>query len=551
MGDAAGQLAHRLQLLGLHQLGLGLAPFRDLGREAGVGVADRLLGRLGLRHVAADDVEDLSLRHRRPGEPAVVPRSRPDPEFEGTDVLAPDQRASDLAGALHVLRVGELEERPADEIRLQQARDARPGGIHQPQVAVEASHGEQVVAQLENSRPLAVLRRDPVLQQPPRLHDVVDVGRYPEPAAELAFRRLHRGAAGLEPTVRAVRGAQPVLDIVDAAPGDRLRPSAFGMRPVLGVHGGLPAQAEMVFRPSAGVGEPLRAQVVAPTVRPGGPDQLRGGFRERLELDLPPVERGLDPAPLGDVGKGGGSPGDPTLSVADRHSAHRQDQGLARLTVLDRVLEIGDGFASQGAADRQPVRRERLTREVADPPLRRVEPAAGDLAFAEAENPGRSGVGVDEPSLGVGLGDAGRDSAQDPVEARLRAQAPALQVAHRLRASDDAEAGDHEQRQVHGRGGRQAEGPVVGQPQPADRRPGYGGDKAAAPAAVNGRDQDGDEEGRERQHPSPDRGEHGADRAGDRDGRKRDADARHEAPVPSAYGKPHNQAFSPQGPVSP
>ena len=95
--------------------------------------------------------------------------------------------------------------------------------------------------------------------------------------------------------------AEAVIDLVRLARRDRLLPAVEGARPVLGVQGLVPAEADALLRRQAGVIVPAAVVILGISIREGYPDDLRHSVRQESILLFADSEIMLDALPIGDV----------------------------------------------------------------------------------------------------------------------------------------------------------------------------------------------------------------------------------------------------------
>ncbi len=229
MRDAAGELAHRLQLLALPEL---------------------LLQGLALRHVPARRIEVVVAGDGVPRQPSEAPVARPHPHVQAVEDDAVHEVAEHPLHGGPVGRVDECVEVRADEVVLGPAERLGPGRVHRAVAAVEAAYEEQVAARAPDHvalvRPVAGgLLQDPLGLAP--FGDVVEQdgdpapGRFAdaqgvdvEPPAECHRAALEAGrlarqghpAVGIQPGTLQARD-----DLADPASGHVAEPGmAFERR---------------------------------------------------------------------------------------------------------------------------------------------------------------------------------------------------------------------------------------------------------------------------------------------------------------------------------
>ncbi len=189
MGDAAGQLAHRLHLLRLPESFLG--PVKLLRRQDVRG------------DVAADGVEDAvaegGVGHGGPGEGHRLAVGFQQPHLELVRRLSGHQPRHHLAGQRQVFRMDDVGERPREKLGLGPVQGLGPGRVDRFQIAVEAGDPDQVLAELEDPLPLG-LGGDLLL------HPVGDLDRGDQHPAYARGRRgigdgaVAQGEASIVPT---------------------------------------------------------------------------------------------------------------------------------------------------------------------------------------------------------------------------------------------------------------------------------------------------------------------------------------------------------------
>ncbi len=120
----------------------------------------------------------------------------------------------------------------------------------------------------------------------------------------------------------------------------RLPPVGAEAHPVVGMQGEVgPAEPQQRLRRVAGVGRPLRREVVARPLRVRCPDQLRQAGDQRPLRRLAHAQRRLGLAPLADVGVRAEPADDPALRVAHRLGA-RQEPAVGAVAPPDAELAL-------------------------------------------------------------------------------------------------------------------------------------------------------------------------------------------------------------------
>ena len=279
VGDAAGELPHRLQLLRLPQ---GL-----------LGVPERLgLGLLG-GDVAAVGVDVRALDG---GAPRDQPRGAvlvPVAVLEIGQVARGRGGVEGLPGRARILRPDEVQEAAAHHLGRLVPQDRLPGRVDRAEDAVGPDHDQEVARVAPDPVVLGGALGHALLEGHVEAHElghepllVVDVGAGADPAGDRAVGRPDRLRPGQEPAIGAVGAAQAVLGLVVGPRPDGRPPFLVDPVPVVGVDDPPPA------RPVEGAGLPARVGVdalVEPVRRPAGvgrPDEVRQHLRQDAELRL-------------------------------------------------------------------------------------------------------------------------------------------------------------------------------------------------------------------------------------------------------------------------
>ncbi len=141
MGDAAGELAHRLHLLRLAQ---GVLGARQL-----------FLGRDLLGDVPPCAIDHPLFGNAHPGDPSVTAVLAAESVREADGGLAPLGQLESGAGGFHVVGVQQLPDGVAGDFRLRPAEHHLPGRVGADEIAFGIEDAQQVGRQLPDQAPVA------------------------------------------------------------------------------------------------------------------------------------------------------------------------------------------------------------------------------------------------------------------------------------------------------------------------------------------------------------------------------------------------------------
>ena len=167
---------------------------------------------------------------------------------------------------------------------------------------------EAIMENLGQPLSLALLGNHQFRGNPPKLFgsllEFFDIGASAEPFQNLAVRTAHGLAADQPPAIDAIGAAQTAFQRVGCLVLRRTLPGLPRALLVIGVERSVPAMAVAFLQRQPGVIHPFLIEINVPTIRPGGPDDLRHGLRQSAELLLALAQRLLGAFALGDVASG-------------------------------------------------------------------------------------------------------------------------------------------------------------------------------------------------------------------------------------------------------